>query len=246
MAMVGHSISDCQATIEAALAALSRFQGGLLPSALAGLAELAAPPDMVPRVFLCKPTGRRFRYDANSSNFRPEAGCKVEILYEQSDSAGHQSGPSTEDLPTIVGGNGSTVRPSEPAPEDHDHSEFDLRVQQIVVALESAERDQRWFKNFVALTTFRDKYLPTQGYAWAQEQSERQSALARAIEQGLVLTSRVANPKSPEHPVTAIRLNRSNLAVQQALESASAQQSPFAPIPIRGEPLSDTVIRERR
>jgi hypothetical protein len=119
-------------------------------------------------------------------------------------------------------------------------------MQQIVLALASAERDGRWFKSFVALTTFRDKYLPSQGLEWAQAQGERQSILAHAIEQGLIHTSRVANPKSPDHPVTAIRLNRMNTTVQQALNSAYAQHSPFAPVPIRGEPLSDTVIRERR
>jgi hypothetical protein len=123
---------------------------------------------------------------------------------------------------------------------------MDARVQQLVVALESAERDQHRFKSIVNLTTFRDEYLPSQGCDWAQEQSDRQSVLARAIEQGLILTSRVANPESAENSITVICLNRENPAVQRALGSVSERPSPFAPVPIRGEPLSDTVNRERR
>jgi hypothetical protein len=250
MATVGQSISDLQTTIEAALAALSRFDGALLPSALVGLMDLAARPNMVPRVYLCKPDGRRIRKTADASYFQAAAGCKVEIVYEPVGGSEHQQSRDipqrTEEQARSSPVNGNVEPTSSTSPNANESRETEDRIQQLVVTLASAERDQRWFKSFVALTTFRDKYLPSQGYEWAQAPGERQSLLAHAIERGLIHTSRVANPKSPEHPVTAIRLNRTDPAVQCALKSANVQPSPFAPVPIRGEPLSDTVIRERR
>jgi hypothetical protein len=60
------------------------------------------------------------------------------------------------------------------------------------------------------------------------------------------LTYKVPNPKSPAFPVTAIRLNRRHPEVAAALEDEEGATSEFAPLAIKGEPLSATVLRERR
>ena len=119
-------------------------------------------------------------------------------------------------------------------------------VQQFIFALASAECEKCWMASVIPLAKFRDEYLPLQAYEWAQKQMERQSALTAALEQGLILIREVADPTSPRDAVTAICLNRANPAVQSILESTAKLQNRFAPVPIRGEALSDTVIRERR
>jgi hypothetical protein len=57
--------------------------------------------------------------------------------------------------------------------------------------------------------------------------------------------SKVPNPKSPQFPVTAIRLNRL-LPEIQAILGEQVADSDFRPVDIRGEQLSATVLRERR
>lgn len=64
---------------------------------------------------------------------------------------------------------------------------------------------------------------------------------------GVALTSRVDNPENPRFPVTAIRLdNRQHPEVVAALGRHQAATRNFRPIGIRGEPLSETVRRDRR
>jgi hypothetical protein len=100
--------------------------------------------------------------------------------------------------------------------------------------------------DFVALKWFRDTVLPTAGFEWAASESSRQAVLREAIERRLILTSRVPNPKSPQFPATAIRLNRLLPDVRKILGVEKAPDFGFDPVEIRGETLSATVLRERR
>lgn len=99
---------------------------------------------------------------------------------------------------------------------------------------------------FVALKWFRDTVLPAEGFSWAQEYSARDRVLRDAIERRLVLTSREPNPRSPQFPVTAIRLNRWMQEVKAAVGNGDDMKPDFQPVPIRGESLSDTILRDRR
>ncbi|HET9179277.1 MAG TPA: hypothetical protein VFQ24_13045 [Terriglobia bacterium] len=99
---------------------------------------------------------------------------------------------------------------------------------------------------FVSLKWFRDTALLDEGFAWAGDYSARQMTLREAIDKRLILTNRVENPKSPQFPVTAIRLNRLMPEVKSILGSAESIVSDFQPLPIRGENLSQTVLRDRR
>ena len=74
----------------------------------------------------------------------------------------------------------------------------------LVRALDRAESRPGY--GFVSLKWFRDGVLTA--FDWAQPDATRQNVLREAIEKRLVLTSKAPNPKSPEFPVTAIRLNR--------------------------------------
>src|SRR6266487_4523775 len=98
---------------------------------------------------------------------------------------------------------------------------------------------------FVALKWFRDTVLPER-FPWARDHSARQTVLRDAIDKRLILTSKMPNPRSPQFPVTAIRLNRLVPEVRGILGSPEGAVSDFEPVPIRGENLSATVLRDRR
>ena len=99
--------------------------------------------------------------------------------------------------------------------------------------------------HFVSLKFFRDSALPGEGFEWAVDETVRQNAISDAINARIILTHRVPNPKSPQFPVTAVRLNRAAPQVQAVLGGSSPNPS-YRPVAIRGEPLSATVLRGRR
>lgn len=99
---------------------------------------------------------------------------------------------------------------------------------------------------FVALKWFRDVALPAADLEWVRSESIRQKVLREAIDQHLVLTGKVQNPKAPQFPTTAIRLNRILPGVKAILGEKQSSVGDFEPVNIRGESLSNTVLRERR
>jgi hypothetical protein len=99
---------------------------------------------------------------------------------------------------------------------------------------------------FVALKWFRDVALPASAPSWAQSDVVRSNVLREGIERRIVLTGRIPNPKSPQFPVTTIKLNRLLPVVRTALGAGGSIEEDFEPIAIRGESLSTTVLRERR
>jgi hypothetical protein len=130
--------------------------------------------------------------------------------------------------------------PANPAPASDSATD---PVSDLIKALDRAESQPGY--NFVSLKWFRDAALPSAGFAWTSADSIR-DVLREAIDQRLILTSKVPNPRSPQFPVTAIRLNRLMPKVQAILGTRGEGLPDFQPVPIRGEDLSATVLRERR
>jgi hypothetical protein len=172
---------------------------------------------MAPRVSLrYAENNRQIKRTADSSYFNPQ-NCVVVLSFE-----------SVEEIPT---------KSADGTP--------DGELSEIVLSLRSAEKNPK-FREFVALKLFRDQFLSDTSYRWAQTPEGRDRVLRSAIEQGLILRHQVPNPKSPEHPVTAIRVNNAHPTVEALLKATQAERSPFRPVPIRGDELSATVIAERR
>lgn len=142
------------------------------------------------------------------------------------------SQPVTQGVPTALG---AYVAQPDPIVTD--------RTSDLIRALDRAESRPGY--EFVALKWFRDTVLPAEGFTWAGDLSARQATLREAIEKRLILTSKMPNPKSPQFPVTAIRLNRLMPEVRAVLGSRGEEGSDFQPVPIRGENLSMTVLRDR-
>jgi len=118
------------------------------------------------------------------------------------------------------------------------------RLADLLRALDRAEGRPGY--EFVSLKWFRDTALTSEGLSWAVDTSVRHEVLREAIDRRYILTGKVANPRSPIFPVTAIRLNRQMPEVSAVLGSRAGRPLAFHPVAIRGEPLSETVLRDRR
>ena len=120
----------------------------------------------------------------------------------------------------------------------------DTRLADTVRALNQAEGRPGY--EFVSLKWFRDSALPSENIPWANDASARHEALREAIDRRWILTSKIANPRPPHFPVTAIRLNRTMPEVSDIIGEDRGGLAAFRPIAIRGESLSATVLRDRR
>jgi hypothetical protein len=146
---------------------------------------------------------------------------------------------STDSLPTRDDTPGAA-----PNPTTKSDSTTSDPLSDLVRALDRVESRPGFA--FVALKWFRDTALASENFSWAGADSARQAILSDAIEKRLILTSKVPNPKSPQFPVTAIRLNRLTPQVNAILGVRSPDVPDFQPVQIRGEGLSETVLRDRR
>jgi hypothetical protein len=211
------NISQFQAKIESVLEQVSH--GRSIPSEWTDLRFLVpsgSRPELSVRYVS---SGRKVREDASFDYFDPTQ-CEVVIRYIAAED--ELSEPT--DLPLRPGVDAL----SQPADE-------------MLKALEECER----MRDFVALTWFRDQYLPSKCGDWIDDLALRRKVLEEAIDQKLILTSQVANPKNPLHPVTAIRLNRSHPRFAKAYDQPAAKKR-FSPAKISGGLLSSTVIEGRR
>jgi hypothetical protein len=176
------------------------------------------------RVSLLDANGRKKRNDASADKWSPESG-RIEIRFEPAE---------------------QKVAATEVSRESSSKSNLDSIKIRLLRALDHAESTPGW--SFVSLKKFRDEVLPCEPFAPGEFQPTDihwQEAIRVAIDKRLILVGKVPNPKSPQFPVTSIRLNRLMPEVQEVL-GFPKKDLDFHPIHIKGEPLSATVLRERR
>src|SRR5207245_7195602 len=99
---------------------------------------------------------------------------------------------------------------------------------------------------FVPLKKFRDEILPLGKFESMPTEVERRNALDSVIKRKFVVVGHIPNPRSPQFPVTTIRLNRLMPEVKTTLGGGDNSDLEFRPVEIPGEPLSTTILRERR
>jgi hypothetical protein len=186
-----------------------------------------SPPGYQAIVELCSENGRSKRRDASADAWSPEYD-EVRIYFERIEGdepaprpgrasrAEHQAASEDEAEPVLA-------------------ADMDARMKELCTALAEAERGGH---AFIALKWFRDSFLPRKAFRWNQHPETRQSVLAEAIQRGVVLTSKIANPKTPAYPTTTIRLNRAEAGIPQ-----DAQR--FQPVDVQGEPVAATIDEER-
>jgi hypothetical protein len=217
------TIPAAEEIIEDALNELAYSQDPGLVRAL----RFLAPPGYQAIVELCSENGRSKRRNAMADTWSPEED-EVRIYFER---------VSEGDAPARV----RAQRAPMPREEEEDLDEpvmpadMDARVKELCSALAEAERGGH---AFIALKWFRDSFLPRKAYRWNQHPESRQSVLAEAIQRGVVLTSKIANPKTPAYPTTTIRLNRAEAGIAEETQR-------FHPVSVQGESLALAIDEDR-
>ena len=214
-------IAYIQSEIEEGLANLTAAN---LPPALEGLRHLPVV-DHNPQVTIrYVDGGRKLREDAAGSYFDPDR-CEVVIQFIPVEAPSHGDARPSVNIPDT---DQTTV------PFD-----FEMALGQLLDELRKVEGT----RPFVGLKWFRDQVLPECGHQWVCTPGTLHSLLRHATDRRLILTSQVPNPNQPQHPVTAIRVNRKHPRFQS---DAIRQANRFTPVRIRGGSISDTVVEDRR
>jgi hypothetical protein len=221
------SIPDAEEIIEEALNDL----GFSADPSIARALHFLAPPGYQAIVELCGENGRSKRRNAMADSWSPEDD-EVRIYFERIEDG--ESAPRTARAPR-------TAAVHDYDDEDDDGQEavipadLDARVKELCAALAEAERGGH---AFIALKWFRDSFLPRKAFRWNQNPESRQAVLAEAIQRGVVLTSKIANPKTPAYPTTTIRLNRAEAGIPD-----EAQR--FHPVTVHGDSIAEAIEEER-
>jgi hypothetical protein len=220
------SIPDAEEVIEEALNELTFSSDPGLARAL----RFLAPQGYQAIVELCDENGRSKRRNASANIWSPEED-ELRIYFERTDEAEVAARSSrsqrTADEPVLD--------EEEDGQEAVIPADMDERVKELCGALAEAERGGH---AFIALKWFRDSFLPRKTFRWNQHPDSRQAVLAEAIQRGVVLTSKIANPKTPAYPTTTIRLNRAEAGIPE-----EAQR--FHPVTTHGESIADAIEEER-
>ena len=218
------TIPDAEEIIEEALGELAFSQDPGLARAL----RFLAPPGYQAIVELCSESGRSKRRNASAETWSPEED-EVRIYFERTDDA----------VARELRAPRAVVDHAFDAEEDPQPpmipADLDARVKELCAALAEAERGGH---AFIALKWFRDSFLPRKTYRWNQHPESRQAVLAEAIQRGVVLTSKIANPKTPAYPTTTIRLNRAEANIPD-----EAQR--FHPVAVSGGTVVEVLEEER-
>jgi hypothetical protein len=216
---------------------------------IAGALRFLAPPGYQAIVELCGENGRSKRRDASADTWSPDED-EVRIYFERigdSDDAPVRSvrssraasTPRSETRSALHDASGLSYDPRNIDDGDDQldmlPADMDARVKELCTALAEAERGGH---AFIALKWFRDSFLPRKAYRWNQHPEPRQAVLAEAIQRGVVITSKIANPKTPAYPTTTIRLNRAEAGLPDEMPR-------FHPVAITGESIADDVENER-
>ncbi len=223
------SIPSAEEIIEEVLNELAYSQDPGMTRAL----RFLAPAGYQAIVELCSENGRSKRRNASADTWSPEED-EIRIYFERIDES------EAHVKPARVQRNGSAPAPLAAEPEEEVlepilPADMDARVKELCAALAEAERGGH---AFIALKWFRDSFLPRKSFRWNQHPESRQSVLAEAIQRGLVMTSKIANPKTPAYPTTTIRLNRAEAGIPE-----EAQR--FHPVAVQGDSAAEAIEDER-
>ena len=192
------------------------------------------------RVFLLDESGRKKRSNAAAQSWSPDSG-RIEIRFEPTSQEREElcsQTPRRTENTTSSEHEGSAAESADSSPHLHPAEA------ELLKALNRAESKPGW--SFVPLKKFRDEILPQEHLTLMRTEVEQHNTLRSVIEKRFVLLGKVPNPRSPQFPVTTIRLNRLMSEVRVALGQNAKADLDFQPVEIQGEPLSATILRERR
>jgi len=222
------TIPEAEEIIEEALNELAFSSDPGMARAL----RFLAPPGYQAIVELCSESGRSKRRNASAESWSPEED-EVRIYFERVGEG--ESAPRASRGPQRAASVDHHAFEEEDSQQTVIPADLDARVKELCAALAEAERGGH---AFIALKWFRDSFLPRKAFRWNQHPESRQAVLAEAIQRGVVLTSKIANPKTPAYPTTTIRLNRAEAGIPE-----EAQR--FHPVAIHGDSIAVAIEEER-
>jgi hypothetical protein len=192
------------------------------------------------RVELRNAKRRKKPSHAAAGNWSAESSDRIEIWFELGT---NQQEPRVSSV-TSESGTTPPAQPRQGSASAEGGAVPANTISDLVRALARAESRPGW--SFVPLRKFRDEILAAEQVRWVSSSVERRNVLQAAIDQKLVVVGHVQNPKPPHFPVTTVRLNRLMPEVQRLIGQGQNSDLDFHPVEIRGEPLSATILRERR
>ena len=227
------SIPDAEEIIEEALNDLAFTSD----PGMARVLHFLAPPGYQAIVELCSENGRSKRRNASADSWSPEED-EVRIYFERADDA--DGAPHGEGVAQAARATRAVLEHTYDDEDDDGQeaqipADLDARVKELCAALAEAERGGH---AFIALKWFRDSFLPRKAFRWNQHPDTRQAVLAEAIQRSVVLTSKIANPKTPAYPTTTIRLNRAEAGMPEETQR-------FHPVAVHGESIAEAIEEER-
>lgn len=113
----------------------------------------------------------------------------------------------------------------------------DPRFARFIRELDRLERVRR----FVWIGYLAKERLPEIGF----HSNEVNEVLDRSVDEGIITLGKTPNPKNPDYPATTVQLNHEHPMVVQVLDERGRANG-FRPVAVRGEPVSVTLLRERR
>jgi hypothetical protein len=214
------SIPEAEEIVEEALNELAFSSDPGLARAL----RFLAPPGYQAIVELCGENGRSKRRNAAADSWSPEDD-EVRIYFERVDDG--EAIPRQERAPRVLANHTASRTSNHNGDSTYDDEGDD--GQEAVIPADLDARVLKWF---------RDSFLPRKAFRWNQLPESRQAVLAEAIQRGVVVTSKIANPKTPAYPTTTIRLNRAEAGIPE-----EAQR--FHPVQIHGDSIAEAIQEER-
>ena len=232
------TIPEAEEIIEEALEELAFSTDPGLTRAL----RFLAPPGFQAIVELCGENGRSKRRNASAAAWNPDED-EVRIYFERATGEIEEE-DERQDVRLVPQPRIRAAKPVAAVFDDGNVDEangalpadIDDRIKELCATLAEAERGGH---AFIALKWFRDSFLPRKAFSWNQNPESRQTILAEAILRGVVLTSKIPNPKTPAYPTTTIRLNRAEAGVPE-----EAQR--FRPVTVHGDALSESLMDDAR
>jgi hypothetical protein len=197
---------------------------------LARALRFLAPPGYQAIVELCSENGRSKRRNASADTWSPEDD-EVRIYFERTGDGESPARPGRASRAAL----NHTLDDEEEELDTTLPADMDVRVKELCAALAEAERGGH---AFIALKWFRDSFLPRKAFRWNQHPETRQAVLAEAIQRGVVMTSKIANPKTPAYPTTTIRLNRAEAGIPEETQR-------FHPVAVQGDAAAEAIEMER-
>jgi len=228
------TIPEAEEIIEEALEELAFSTDPGLMRAL----RFLAPPGYRAIVELCGENGRSKRRNASAGCWNPEED-ELRIYFERAGEDSDEEDMRADGQLESRAATNTHVGAARPVPQIFEDGnvengngqlpgDIDDRIKELCATLAEAERGGH---AFIALKWFRDSFLPRKSFSWNQNPESRQMVLAEAILRGVVLTSKIPNPKTPAYPTTTIRLNRAEAGVPEEAHR-------FRPVAVQGEALS--------